>query len=170
MRLSNDNIFSVSIGKRVLKNELISNAEIPVYSANVQKPFGYTDELLIKEFDNPSVLWGIDGEWMVNYINKGVKFYPTDHCGVLRLKNNDMLLEKYVAYTLEEAGKDFDFSRTKRASIDRIKDIKIPVPDIEEQKRTIAEILPLEKRIEKLQKDIDEIPAKKQAILDKYLK
>ena len=170
VRLSNDNIFSVSIGKRVLKNELISNAEIPVYSANVQKPFGYTDELLIKEFDNPSVLWGIDGEWMVNYINKGVKFYPTDHCGVLRLKNNDMLLEKYVAYALEEAGKDFDFSRTKRASIDRIKDIKIPVPDIEEQKRTIAEILPLEKRIEKLQKDIDEIPAKKQAILDKYLK
>lgn len=53
---------------------------------------------------------------------------------------------------------------------DAIANIKIPVPNIEEQKRIVAKILPLEVEIERLQKEIDEIPAKKRAILDKYLK
>jgi len=53
---------------------------------------------------------------------------------------------------------------------DTIANIKIPVPDIEEQKKIVAKVLPLEAEIERLQKEIEEIPAKKQAILDKYLK
>ncbi len=53
---------------------------------------------------------------------------------------------------------------------DTIGNIKIPVPSIQEQKRIVTEIIPIEKEIEKLQKEIDEIPTKKQAILDKYLK
>lgn len=61
-------------------------------------------------------------------------------------------------------------SQQQGVYLNQLKDIKIPVPDMEKQKRIVAEILPLEAEIEKLQKEIDEIPAKKQAILDKYLK
>ena len=54
--------------------------------------------------------------------------------------------------------------------LDTIANIKIPIPDIEEQEKVIAKVLPLEAKIEKLQKEIDEVSSKKQAILDKYLK
>jgi len=38
-RLSDHDIFDVSIGQRVLKNEFVPDGEIPVYSANVMEPF-----------------------------------------------------------------------------------------------------------------------------------
>ena len=170
IRLSDKDTFVLFIGKRVLNKELLKNGEIPVYSANVFAPFGYLDKLLIEDFNQKSVLWGIDGDWMVNTLDKNIPFYPTDHCGVLRLKDNTKLLENYVAYALKREGAEYGFSRSKRASIDRIETIKIPVPDIYDQKTIVARVLPLEKEIEKLQKEIDEIPVKKQAILDKYLK
>ena len=170
IRLSDKDVFALSIGKRVLNKELHKAGKIPVFSANVFEPFGYFDKLLIEDFKQKSVLWGIDGDWMVNTIDKDIPFYPTDHCGVLRLNDNSKLLENYVAYALKKQGAEYGFSRSKRASIDRIETIKIPVPDIEEQKKIVAKVLPLEAEIEKLQKEIDEIPAKKQAILDKYLK
>ena len=170
IRLSDKNVFALSIGKRVLNKELRKAGKIPVFSANVFEPFGYFDKLLIEDFKQKSVLWGIDGDWMVNTIDKDIPFYPTDHCGVLRLNDNSKLLENYVAYALNKQGAEYGFSRSKRASIDRIETIKIPVPDIEEQKKIVAKVLPLEAEIQRLQKEIEEIPAKKQAILDKYLK
>lgn len=170
IRLSDKDVFALSIGKRVLNKELHKAGKIPVFSANVFEPFGYFDKLLIEDFNKKSVLWGIDGDWMVNTIDKDIPFYPTDHCGVLRLNDNSKLLENYVAYALNKQGAEYGFSRSKRASIDRIETIKIPVPDIEEQKKIITKVLPLETEIAKLQKEIEEIPAKKQAILDKYLK
>ena len=170
MRLSDKNVFDLSIGKRVLNKQLKQNGNIPVYSANVFKPFGYIDKLLFEDFNRPSVIWGIDGDWLVNTVDKNILFYPTDHCGILRLKKENIFIEKYVAYALQQAGIEYGFSREKRASIDRIKTIKIPVPDYNIQKNIVAELVPLENEIEKLQKEIDSIPTKKQAILDKYLK
>jgi type I restriction enzyme M protein len=61
-------IFDVSIGKRVIEANLNEKGTIPVYSANVFEPLGYIDKYLITDFSTPSVLWGIDGDWMVNYI------------------------------------------------------------------------------------------------------
>ena len=168
VRLSDENIFQVSIGKRVLKNEFVENGKIPVYSANVIEPFGNIDKLLIEDFSKPSVLWGIDGDWMVNYLPKDYPFYPTDHCGVLRVKDNS-INEKYLAFILEKEGKVFEFSRTKRASIDRIQGIKIPVPPISEQQKLVSEIGKIEEKIKTLETEISEIPKQKEAILKKYL-
>lgn len=170
IRLSDSNTFNLSIGRRVLNTEVLTTGEVPVYSANVFKPFGFFNKLLITDFSQKSVVWGIDGDWMVNTIDKNIPFYPTDHCGVLRLNNNTALLEDYVAYALKKEGDKYGFSRNKRASIDRIKAIRIPVPDIKKQKKVVAEILSLKSEIEDLQQSLDEIPARKQAILDKYLK
>lgn len=168
IRLSDENIFQVSIGKRVLKNEFVENGKIPVYSANVIEPFGSIDKLLIEDFSKPSVLWGIDGDWMVNHLPKDYPFYPTDHCGVLRVKDGSVN-EKYLAFILEKEGKAFEFSRTKRASIDRIQGIKIAVPPISEQQKIVLEIEKIEGKIKVLENKIAEIPKLKEEILKKYL-
>jgi len=168
LRLSDENIFQVSIGKRVLKNEFVENGKIPVYSANVIEPFGLVDKLLIEDFSSPSVLWGIDGDWMVNYLPKEYQFYPTDHCGVLRVKDNSVN-EKYLAFALEKEGKVLEFSRTKRASIDRIQGIKIKVPSIAEQIKIVKDIENIENQILKLNKELEEIKNKRNEILKKYL-
>ena len=168
VRLSDETIFQVSIGKRVLKNEFVENGKIPVYSANVIEPFGSIDKLLIEDFSKPSVLWGIDGDWMVNHLPKDEPFYPTDHCGVLRVKDNS-INEKYLAFILEKEGKVFEFSRTKRASIDRIQGIKIAVPPLSEQQKFVSEIEKIEEQIKTLETEISEIPKQKEVILKKYL-
>lgn len=168
LRLSDENIFSVSIGKRVLKNEFIENGKIPVYSANVIEPFGKIDKLLIEDFSKPSILWGIDGDWMVNHLPEDYPFYPTDHCGVLRVLDNS-INEKYLAFILEKEGKTIEFSRTKRASIDRIKGIKIAVPPIEEQEKIVEEIEKIELEIKNLYNELKEIPKLKEEILKNYL-
>ncbi len=167
-RLSDEDIFEISIGKRVLKNEFVENGEIPVYSANVIESSGNIDKLLIKNFSKPSILWGIDGDWMVNYIPQGYKFYPTDHCGVLRIKD-DSINEKYLAFILEEEGKILEFSRTKRASIDRIQGIKIKVPSITEQTKIVKEVENIESKISQLNKELEEINNRKSEIIKKYL-
>lgn len=168
LRLSDNTIFDVSIGKRLLKSEILPKGNYPVFSANVFEPFGYINRLLIKDFSVPSVLWGIDGDWLVNYYPKDKPFYPTDHCGVLRVKNN-VINERYLAFVLEKEGKSFEFSRTKRASIDKIQNIKIPVPPLSEQQKIVSEIEKIESKIAALEKEIAEIPKQKEAVLKKYL-
>ena len=167
-RLSDTDIFETSIGKRVLSREITEEGKITVYSANVFEPFGYIDKLLITDFSVPSVLWGIDGDWMVKYHPKDKPFYPTDHCGVLRVKNGKVE-ERFLAYILDIAGKELEFSRNKRASIDRIQGIKIKVPSISEQKKIVSQIEKIEKKITELENKINTIPQKKEEILKKYL-
>lgn len=167
-RLSDHDIFDVSIGQRVLKNEFVADGEIPVYSANVMEPFWYIDELLIKNFDTPSVLWGIDGDWMVNCLSAGIEFYPTDHCGVLRVKNR-AINERYLAYVLKKEWEKVEFSRQKRASIEKIQGIKISVPSLSEQQKIVAEIEKIEAEIAGIEAELAGIPEEKDAILKKYL-
>ena len=169
IRLNDTDTFSVSIGKRVLKGDVQTKGKVPIYSANVFEPFGYIDKHLLDKYDTPSVLWGIDGDWMVNCFPKEKPFYPTDHCGILRVKNNK-IDEELLAYILNQEGKSLRFSRTKRASIDRIKGIKIPLPSLKEQEEMVPEIQKIDKEIKIKIKELSGIPQQKQNILDKYLK
>ena len=167
IRLSDD-AFEVKIGKRVLKSEIKTKGNYPVFSANVFEPFGYTDKELLSDFSLPFIVWGIDGDWMVNIIPANTPFFPTDHCGYMRVINPIMEL-KYLAFALNKEGKELEFSRNKRASIDRIEGIKIPLPSITEQKKIVAEIEKIEIKIAVLEKLITDIPKQKEKILKKYL-
>lgn len=62
------------------------------------------------------MIWGIDGDWMVNIIPAGVPFYPTDHCGVLRIKT-EKILPEYMMYALQAEGEYERFSRNNRAYV-----------------------------------------------------
>ena len=82
-RFDDASVFDLQIGNRVLDTELVTGAEIPVYSANVLEEFGFIDKEILSDYSRDSIIWGIDGNWMVNVIPANSKFYPTDHCGVL---------------------------------------------------------------------------------------
>ncbi|WP_257911241.1 restriction endonuclease subunit S [Campylobacter lari] len=161
-------IFKLSIGKRVLNNELLENGQIPVYSANVLEVFGFVNKEILQDYDNDSVLWGIDGDWMVGFIPKNKKFYPTDHCGVLRV-DDTKINAKYISFVLNEAGKKQGFSRKLRASIDRIKALRIKLPSLEFQDQ-IADITDkIEKKINEYKIELDRLEKEKEKILQKYL-
>ena len=85
-KLNDKSRFTLSIGNRVLSSEVDDTGSIPIFSANVYEEFGKINKQNITDFSSPSVIWGIDGDWMVNYIDKNHPFYPTDHCGVLRMQ------------------------------------------------------------------------------------
>ena len=138
-KLSDKNIFDLQIGNRVLSSEIMSDGKIPVYSANVFEPFGYIDKQNIADFSVPSVLWGIDGDWMVNLMPINKPFYPTDHCGVLRIKT-DKILPEYMVYALKSAGEHEHFSRSNRASTARIKSLSVQIPSVEVQQKIVDEI------------------------------
>ncbi len=139
-------MFDISIGRRVLNRELVASGDVPVYSANVQTPFGRIDHLLITDFKRDSVLWGIDGDWMVNYIKKNIPFYPTDHCGVLRV-DESAVNPHFVMYMLESAGKRAGFSRSFRASIDRVEGLSIPAIPLKDQNEIMKQVEVFENRI-----------------------
>lgn len=168
LRLSDESIFNISIGRRVLNSEVNPKYNIPVYSANVFEPFGMIDTLLIEDFSVPSILWGIDGDWMVNIIDANTPFYPTDHCGVLRLKT-EAVLPKYMAHLLKKAGEKAGFKRSYRASIDRIKSLSVQVATIEDQQNAIKEIENYEVEIAAAKAVMTAFADKKKKILEKRL-
>jgi type I restriction-modification system DNA methylase subunit/restriction endonuclease S subunit len=167
-RLSNKDDFDLVIGKRVVENELEPDGKIPIYSANVFEPLGHFNKLLLKDFSTPSVLWGIDGDWMVNLLSANQPFYPTDHCGVLRVKT-DKVNPRYLAYALKKEGEKQRFSRTLRASTDRIRYLTLTLPSPEEQNRIVAEVEEYEAEIAAARAVLAAAPARKQAILEKWL-
>lgn len=169
LRLSDRELFEISIGRRVLNTEVNPAFDIPVYSANVFEPFGMIDKLLIEDFSKDSVVWGIDGDWMVNVIPANHPFYPTDHCGVLRIKTEG-ILPKYMAHLLEVEGLRVGFKRSYRASIDRIEGLSVRVAPIEEQRKAIEEIEVYEKKIIEAQIVMGSCESRKKAILDRYLR
>lgn len=170
LRLDNEQVFNLSIGRRVLKSELKKDGAYEVFSANVFEPFGRTDSSLLSDFSKPSVLWGIDGDWMVNYLQADRPFYPTDHCGVIKVLDENVILPKYLVYPLLKAGEHERFSRANRASTERIKALTIRVPSINIQKETVSKVIEIENEINTLKQKMKECKFQKQVILDKYLK
>jgi len=166
-----DSLFDISIGKRVLEKDVNpDNLGIPVYSANVYEPFGFVDKPSpIDDFTTASVIWGIDGDWMVRYMPPNQPFYPTDHCGVIRVKHDHIIHARYLAWVLYRAGVSAGFSRHFRASIDRIKGLSIQVPVFDEQEKVANNVIVLEESLKQMQAVITSAPARRQAVLQKYL-
>lgn len=169
LSLADPNKFDISIGKRVLNKQLVPDGNIPVYSANVIEPFGYIDRLLITDFSVPSILWGIDGDWMTSFIPEDSEFYPTDHCGILRCKTAEVN-PRYLAHVLETEGRKLGFSRSYRASLDRVQGITFNVPNIEEQNNVISQIEILEIKIRELEGKLHFLGNKITQILNDTLK
>lgn len=165
-KLGDKSRFSLQIGRRVLATQVSSEYSIPVFSANVFEPFGMIDKPLkvFSDFSVDSVLWGIDGDWMVSFMPKERPFYPTDHCGVLRAKASD-IIPRFLAHALEEAGRAAGFKRSYRASIDRVEALSVTLPPLAEQKKVVAAVKAQEAAIEAAKGTLAGAAARKAAIL-----
>jgi hypothetical protein len=69
-----------------------------------------------------------------------------------------------------KAGDAERFSRSNRASIERVKALSIMLPDIDTQNNVAQQLIKLENEIAELKRKMQECIIKKQEILDKYLK
>lgn len=151
-----DKSFDVSIGNRVLSDEVVENGTIPIYSANVFEEFGRINKQNMSDYSVPSIIWGIDGDWMVNVLPKDMPFYPTDHCGVLRVYN-DSIMPEYLAIALDVAGQFERFSRKNRASTQRIKGLTVQIPSIDKQREILEEVSEYDKIIQTFNRKINGI-------------
>lgn len=126
--LDDPSLFRLSIGKRVLKRQVFGAGDgpIPLYSANVSKPFGHVHSSNITDFSHPSVLWGIDGNFQVAAKEAGVEFATTDHCGRIEILD-DRLDAAYCREAIALA-RGHRFDRTLRPSLQRIKALEFEVP------------------------------------------
>lgn len=126
--LSEKKYFELFIGKRILKSEIFRpQGNIPIYSANVFKPFGLTDKSNIVDFSNDFILWGIDGNFEFNIMRKGTVFATTDHCGTIKILDEKIVAE-YLLYQLILKSHILGYDRTLRPSLNVMERVSIDIP------------------------------------------
>lgn len=144
VRISDEALFSTSIGDRVLMAEHVKDG-IPAYSANALVPFGLVSKSNLKDFDRPSILWGIDGNFDINFIPAGHNFASTDHCGRLQVLD-DSIDPEFIFWHLKATRERYGFDRVFRASLTNVRsEVEVTIPTIEgsgefdlEAQRTLA--------------------------------
>ncbi|MCD4744165.1 MAG: N-6 DNA methylase [Desulfobacteraceae bacterium] len=167
VQLSDSDYFELSIGKRIVKKDIVNiSGTIPIYSANVKEPIGFHTHSNIKDFSNNFVLWGIDGDFEFNAIPKKQPFVSTDHCGTIRILNDDVLPE-YLMIKLEKVKHKYGFDRGLRASLKNMLTVLIDLPfieddkiDLDKQKEIIAKyeyIAEIKEKVSAYKKQIKEL-------------
>jgi Type I restriction modification DNA specificity domain. len=159
--LGDEDLFSLSIGKRVLKKDLVpphTKDAVPVYSANAIETFGYVVRKDVEESEYDTILWGIDGNFNFSYIKKGGCFISTDNCGKINILRTDILPE-YLLFALNESKNDESFDRSFRASLANMKQFAVMLPskgnnsfDINEQRKTAQSFIKLQELRTNLQR------------------
>ncbi len=120
--------------------------------------------------NGPSIIVGRKGSvGKINLIKQNCT--PIDTCFFVKI-NEEQLLFQYTYYLLKSLNLETLNKGLGPGGLNRndVYALSVEVPSLDLQKEIVAQILPLEEEIEKLQKEIEEIPTKKQAILNKYLK
>lgn len=147
--LSDKKFFNTDIGTRVLKKDLFAdkdkNFTIPLYSANINSVFGYVEKTNLKSFKHPYVIWGIDGNFDLNIMEKGEEFATTDHCGSIEILDEG-ILPQYLQLILQQRKHQLGFDRTLRASLTNVRSIEIKIPkdesgdfDVEKQAELVKQ-------------------------------
>lgn len=125
--LGDEALFSISIGDRVLVADHVT-AGIPAYSANALVPFGHVPASNLDDFTKPSILWGIDGNFDINFIPAGEAFATTDHCGRLQVVD-DAIDPEYVYWHLKATRERYGFDRVFRASLTNVRaEVEVAIP------------------------------------------
>ncbi len=128
VKLGDDSIFKLKIGKRVLKKDIYQKQTgVPLFSANVRKPFGCVDKPNAGNLANGGVLWGIDGDFDCKGVAPGEVYSITDHCGQAEVLIPG-IEPRYLASQIRQAGTDMGLDRDYRASLGAMKDLEIELP------------------------------------------
>ena len=124
--------FRTFIGKRLIKKNVQDPTKpIAAYSANVFAPFGWVEKSNVEDFDCPSLIWGIDGVFDVQYIPAGEPFATTDHCGTIQILD-PLIVPEYLLYALAQVGNQARFTRSFRPSLVGMRELKVRIPVCED--------------------------------------
>ena len=175
VKLSDENYFELAIGKRVLKRNIRGfSGKVPIYSANVFTPVGYTNKGNVSDLTKNYVLWGIDGDFDFNVKQKGDDFFSTDHCGTVKIKE-DTILPEYLLSALYSVKDRYGFDRGLRASLKNMRGVEIEVPvsnkgefDIGEQKRIAQEFEVVNEMKTSISKEKDKVADAKLDLMSDY--
>ncbi len=158
IKLSDERYFKLFIGKRVLKKDIYLNEQtkIPLFSANVIKTMGYVNKTNINDFQYNNVLWGIDGNFEFNVIEKNKIFATTDHCGTVQILNHK-INPYFLEYQLKIQGKLLGYDRSLRSNIKNIKKIEIEIPINEDENFDLIRQKEILKKIKLIKKTKNQI-------------
>lgn len=126
--LGDASLFTLSIGKRVLKKEIYQKRSgVPLFSANIRKIFGFVDVSNAGELGFGGCLWSIDSDFDCRGVSPGEKYSITDHCGEVELLTNEIEPD-YLARQIRQAGADYGFTRDFRPSIRVMGTLAVDLP------------------------------------------
>jgi len=117
---------------------------------------------------------GVGTAGRVTLFNLEGVFVVDSHITILRA-NKEIALPNFILYSLANIGfKTIEKMATGQSgqielSLSIIKNIRLNVPPLSEQKKIVAQIEKIEQKIIELEKQISAIPQKKEEILKKYL-
>ena len=126
--IGDSSLFKICIGKRVLKKDIYLNkTDIPLFSANIRKAFGYVHSANAGGLESGGVLWSIDSDFDCRRVPSGEIYAITDHCGQLELLVNT-IDPGFLAYQILLAGREIGFNREYRPSLQVMRTLEISLP------------------------------------------
>ena len=128
VRLGDESLFKLRIGKRVLKKHIHANRTgFNLYSANVRKPFGFVLAANAGGLQYGGALWSIDSDFDCRHVAVGEEYSITDHCGEITILV-PTIEPRYLARQVLQAGMDYGFTRDFRPSLSLMADLEITLP------------------------------------------
>jgi type I restriction enzyme M protein len=128
VKLGDVTLFTLRIGRRVLKKEIYQNkTDIPLFSANIRKPFGYVHAPNAGKLPKGGALWSIDSDFDCRGVSPGEVYSITDHCGQIEILD-ESIDPPYLAMQVRQAGLDVGFNREYRPSLNVMRDLEIDLP------------------------------------------
>ena len=126
--LSDETLFSLKIGRRVLKKQVYrSEATIPLFSANIRKPFGYVHSNNAGNLKLGGALWSIDSDFDCKGVAPGEVYSITDHCGELEILDSS-IDPRFLAMEIKRIGLEYGFNREYRPSLKVMGELEIELP------------------------------------------
>ena len=120
----------------------------------------------VEDFTRPSLIWGIDGDFDVQYIPPGQSFATTDHCGTIQILDASIVPE-YLLYVVSMVGSEARFTRSYRPSLTNMRDLKVKIPvlpdgsfDVDAQQEIAAAYVAArskEKALKAVKQELDEV-------------
>ena len=84
----------------------------------------------INDFEHPSILWGIDGNFDLNYMPADERFATTNHCGPIQILDKKIVPE-YLLYAVDARKDEESFDRSFAGLTDKYRALcyRIPILD-----------------------------------------
>ncbi|MCV3743555.1 restriction endonuclease subunit S [Ureaplasma sp. ES3154-GEN] len=130
-----EDICEIKRGRVISKKDIANNAgEYPVYSSQTLND-GIIGKINTYDYNGEYVTWTTDGAYAGTVFYRSGKFNITNICGLLKPKNHQQILPKFLAYYLQKNTKKYVNYATTNPKLmsNTISNIQIPLIPIDIQ-------------------------------------